>query len=221
MPKLFTYILVAIAVASIAGLLYVSPSSAGHPDAKRDQVISTPVPIDRQRFWAIIEKTTSFEADTADQAAALKRELEKLPAADVVSFEMTFDTIMRESYSWNLWGADYVVHGGASDDSFEYFRVWLISKGQRFFDTVSHDPDALADMIASDSSGPLEFEDFAYVAREVWASKTGREADDMPMVANMIYPDLKPSGELFQENETYLSKRYPKLWKRFGHNPAA
>ena len=103
MPKLFTYILVAIAVASIAGLLYVSPSSAGHPDAKRDQVISTPVPIDRQRFWAIIEKTTSFEADTADQAAALKRELEKLPAADVVSFEMTFDTIMRESYSWNLW----------------------------------------------------------------------------------------------------------------------
>ena len=86
---------------------------------------------------------------------------------------------------------------------------------------MSHDPDALADMIASDSSGPLEFEDFAYVAREVWASKTGREADDMPMVANMIYPDLKPSGELFQENETYLSKRYPKLWKRFGHNPAA
>jgi hypothetical protein len=182
---------------------------------------SNPVPsMDRAKFWAVIERTTSHEADSEDQATALRSELDSLAADQIAAFEATFDELMRESYSWNLWGAAYVVHGGASDDGFEYFRVWLISKGQRVFEAVSKEPDSLADMLAPDSKGPLEFEDFAYVAREAWQAKTGKDFDDMPRVAEMIYPGVEPSGEPFKEDEEYLAKRYPKLWKRFGHNPA-
>lgn len=194
-----------------------SAASSEKPHPKDSSPISL---MDHAQFWAIIERTTSHEADTDDQTSALRSELSKLTADEIASFEATFDEIMRGSYSWNLWGAAYVVHGGASDDGFEYFRVWLISKGQKIFEAVSKDPDILADVLAADSSGPLEYEDFAYVAREAWEAKSGKDLDEMPRVADMIYPGVEPSGDPFKETDEYLAKRYPKLWKRFGHNPA-
>ena len=35
------------------------------------------------------------------------------------------------------------------------------------------DPDSLADILVANVEGVLEFEDFAYVARQVWGEKTG------------------------------------------------
>jgi Protein of unknown function (DUF4240) len=177
-------------------------------------------PMHRDKFWSIIAQTTGAEANTDLQSQLLKLALTKLSPSDIAGFEATFDALMRESYSWDLWGAAFVVHGGASDDSFEYFRVWLISKGQGVFEAVSKNPDSLADMLASDSNGPLEYEHFAYIARDVWVTKTGKMIDDMPTIANMMYPGTKPSGMPFKESEEYLATRYPKLWKRFGRNPA-
>ena len=78
------------------------------------------------------------------------------------------------------------------------------------------DPDSLADILVPNVEGVLEFEDFAYVARQVWGEKTGRPSNQMPNAANMIYPGLEPSGTKFEEDPTYLAKRYPKLWQRFG-----
>jgi Protein of unknown function (DUF4240) len=112
-----------------------------------------------------------------------------------------------------------VVHGGASDDGFEYFRRWLISKGQRVFEKVSANPDSLADILAPKITGVLEFEEFAYVARNVWSEKTGRRSGEMPNAAEMIYLSVEPSGTRFEEDAAYLAKRYPKLWQRFGTRP--
>ena len=56
-----------------------------------------------------------------------------LTPQDVVSFELAFGHEVQRAYTWDLWGAAYVVHGGASDDGFVYFRHWLISKGRRVF----------------------------------------------------------------------------------------
>lgn len=81
------------------------------------------------------------------------------------------------------------------------------------------DPDSLADMLAPKVEGVLEFEEFAYVARQVWGEKTGRPGGDMPDAANMIYPGREPSGTKFDDDAAHLAKRYPKLWRRFGTNP--
>ncbi|MFL6076856.1 MAG: DUF4240 domain-containing protein [Mycobacteriales bacterium] len=35
---------------------------------------------------------------------------------------------MAESYQGDLWGAAYLINGGASDDGFDYFRGWLIAR---------------------------------------------------------------------------------------------
>lgn len=171
------------------------------------------------RFWAVIGTTTAFERDPERQSAALHDTLGKLSVDEIVAYEAAFDRQMTRSYSWDLWGAAYVVHGGASDDGFEYFRCWLISKGQEVFEKVMADPDSLADMLAPKVEGVLEFEEFAYVAREVWGEKTGRPSDEMPNAASMIYPGREPSGTKFDEDAADLAKRYPKLWRRFGTNP--
>jgi hypothetical protein len=177
------------------------------------------MPMPDDRFWALIQPTTAFESDPDRQIEALKSALRKLPLEDVESFEAAFDAQMKRSYSWDLWGAAYVIHGGASDDSFEYFRCWLLSRGRHVFEKILADPDSMADLLPRQVRGPLDFELFAYAARHVWAEKTGRGPNEMPMAANMIYIGADPAGEPFDEDPAHLSKRYPKLWQRFGKNP--
>jgi hypothetical protein len=128
---------------------------------------------------------------------------------------------MKRSYKWDLWGAAYVVHGGASDDGFEYFRRWLISKGRGVFERVVAEPDDLADLLVPEVEGVLEFEEFSYVAGDVWSQRTGKGIDEFYAAAtsDRVLPGAAPQGTPFEEDEAFLSTRYPKLWRRFGETP--
>ena len=192
------------------------PSFAHTGQAQESKRIA---PMSEDRFWALIGTTTAYERDPERQLATLLAGLRKLSVEEIEAYEVAFDGQMKRSYSWDLWGAAYVVHGGASDDGFEYFRCWLISKGRGVFEKVMADPDSLAEILVPNVQGVLEFERFAYVARQVWSEKTGRPRGEMPNAANMVYPNRKPSGTEFAEDTAHLAKRYPKLWRRFGTNP--
>jgi hypothetical protein len=178
-------------------------------------VVVGPGPLTDENFWALIDHSAALEATPEAQLADLRASLNRLSASQIADFERMFNETMRQSYSWDLWGAAYLANGGASDDGFEYFRCWLISKGRTVFHKVVASPDSLADLLAPGSAGDFEFEDFAYVAREAWQAKTGQDWNHMPSIANMAY-DNKPSGAAFSEAPADLAKRYPKLWKRFG-----
>jgi hypothetical protein len=171
------------------------------------------------RFWTIIGQTTQFEADTDAQASALAEALTALPADEIIAFEAAFQRQANRAYTWDLWGAGYVAEGGMSDDGFEYFRRWLISKGRGVYEQVLAKPDDLADLLASDSEGPLEFEEFAYIAGEVWTSKTRQSLDAFHEQVGSTFPSGEPLGEPFEEDPAHLAARYPKLWQRFGDNP--
>jgi Protein of unknown function (DUF4240) len=67
--------------------------------------------------------------------------------SDVQGFEGAFRRKMNRACSWDLWGAAYVVHGGVSDDGFDYFRRWLISQGAAVYAHVLVRPDDLADVL--------------------------------------------------------------------------
>jgi Protein of unknown function (DUF4240) len=178
--------------------------------------------ITEDRFWALIARTTLYEAEPGNQLEALRQALRELTAADVEAFERAFQREQRPAYTWDLWGATYVLHGGASDDGFGYFQRWLISKGRKVFEAAVADPDSLADRLAPDVQGPCEFEEFAYVASEVWREKTGIDPWEDPK-GSFPYtgapPAAEPSGAPFEENDKHLAKRYPKLWARFGASP--
>jgi len=211
----------AVLIVAISGATVTN--SVGHAEAMNasqgtlGQRAEEIKPMSDDRFWALIEPTTAFENNPERQIASLHSALANLPIDEIEGFEVVFREQMTRSYSWDLWGATYVVHGGASDDGFEYFRCWLISKGRRIFEKVLADPDRLADVLAAKVEGVLEFEEFAYVARKVWGEKVGRPGHQMPNVANTIYPG--PSGTKFDDGAADLAKRYPKLWRRFGTKP--
>lgn len=170
-------------------------------------------------FWQIIDATTPHAADPDAQIAALRTRLQTEPADNIVAFEEAFQRQMQRAYTWDLWGAGYVAHGGMSDDGFEYFRRWLISKGQVVYERVLSHPDDLADLLVGNVEGVLEFEDFAYVASDVWRSKTGLSVDAFYELASGAFPGGDPQGTPFEEDDAHLAARYPKLWRRFGNHP--
>jgi Protein of unknown function (DUF4240) len=171
------------------------------------------------RFWALIAETTIHQADSDRQIEALRGTLRELSAAEIEAFERAFERERRRAYTWDLWGAAYVLNGFASDDGFEYFQRWLISKGRKVFDAAVAHPDSLADMLARGAHGPFEFEEFAYVAGRVWAEKTGIDPwrdtkGAFPYTGGP--PASQLSGTPFEKNKSNLAKKYPKLWARFG-----
>jgi len=204
---------IAVATALLVGVV------ARRSLARSKQVAADAV-IDDAVFWSIVEGTLIHEANTDDQSEALFVALSALSTDQVVAFTDAFARQMLKACTWDLWAVDYIAHGGASDDGFEYFRRWLISKGRQAFERVLAQPDDLASILAPDSRGVLEYEEFATVAWDVWAEKTGKSPEDIPMTADtMAAMDAEPRGEPFAEDPAALAARFPKTWARFGQHP--
>lgn len=144
---------------------------------------------------------------------ALLRTLRTLSPDEIQAFAEAFQDQADRAYRWDLWGACYVIHGGASDDGFYYFGSWLIAEGQQPFERALAKPDDLADMIAAGASSSLEIEGILGSAIMLWEEKTG---SDFPPRSG---GPREPEGEPFEEDSRSLAARYPKLWARFGDRP--
>src|SRR5690606_25571550 len=116
------------------------------------------------QFWKMLESTLDDDPD--EQLQRLRDRLMQLAPQEVVSFDEHIHRRLNEAYRHDLWGAAYLINGGASDDGFEYFRLWLIGRGQRVFESALKDPDLLATLVPEDIED-AEFESLLYVAAEV------------------------------------------------------
>jgi Protein of unknown function (DUF4240) len=170
------------------------------------------------RFWAIIDRTAKFADDRERQLEELEAILSALPATDIEAFEGAFNERLAACYTWDLWAAAYIIHGGSSDDAFEYFRHWLISSGRATFEAALAKADDLAELIPEDQEEELEFEEYAYVAGDAWAGLTDGDLDGFAK-GYFQQPGGDPKGTPFEEDDDHLAKRFPKLWTRFGENP--
>jgi hypothetical protein len=171
-----------------------------------------------EKFWPIIARAAGSAHDPDAQVNELRAALLEHTLEEIISFEITFRSLLNNAYTWDLWGAAYVIHGGCSDDGFEYFRRWLVSRGQRVYDDALADPESLAHLDAHPGpDGVWEFEEIYYVTLEVFKQKGGegdvRDYSETEAGLN----GLGPSGEPFAEDD--LARRYPKLWQRFGAEP--
>jgi hypothetical protein len=141
-----------------------------------------------------------------------------------MEFDRIFGEVVNRAYDWNLWGAAYLIEGGCSDDGFEYFRRWLISMGREVYEAALRDPESLADVagqpgIEFDDLG-TEFEEFGYVAYEVYEEKTGRELVDDIQPLSSPGPSARsrePAGYGWDfDDEDEVRRRFPKLMAKFG-----
>jgi hypothetical protein len=174
-----------------------------------------------EKFWSIIERVAKLDQGPDSQLRALRTALHELPLEDIISFEVAFRRYLNMAYTWDLWGAAYVIHGGCSDDGFEYFRRWLVSRGRDVYEDALADPDSLAQLSAqAGPDGLWEFEEIYYVADQVFEEKGGEgDVRDYSEPEAGFLDGAEPSGQPFVGDEDHLAIRYPKLWRRFGAEP--
>jgi hypothetical protein len=180
--------------------------------------------VEKKEFWSLIEKSREFD----EQAEWLTEALAEKGLEEVLDFEFLFQKLMNDSYKSRLWGAAYVLMGGCSDDTFDYFRGWLIGQGEEIFNNVMKDPEFLAEYINEDNlddEGFPQIEELLSVGLDAYTLiKTGdTEWDDEiydELLEALGKKGLKPASEIeFDWEEDDLEDFFPVLWERFGEEP--
>ena len=134
-------------------------------------------PYDEDSYWRIIAKSLETTSKQLGQSQFLIREIEKLPLADIVGFRLRTDKLLFDTHNPEMWCAAYIINGGCSDDGFEYFKNWVISRGKDVFNRAMENPDSLADIVDKNIEF-YEFEEFWFVALDAFEGKTGLDLYD-------------------------------------------
>ena len=113
-----------------------------------------------------------------------------------------------ELNQWRLWAAGYVIAAGMSDDSFHYFRSWIIGKGRDTFEVAMKNPDELGPFV---DNNEVDNELLEYVAVNTLEQR-GVEED--PRDRSDRRADDQPTGEPFAEDTAAAA--FPKLAALFG-----
>jgi Protein of unknown function (DUF4240) len=165
---------------------------------------------EEEGFWGLVTDTREAAGDdTGRQSELLEERLSSLPPDQIVDFQRTRERLDRRAYTWDIWGAAYVIEDGCSDDCFRDFRAYLISLGPGPYEAALRDPDSLAPVVQDAEEGDWENADD--VAPDAYESATG---DDFPGDSSDLSGD--PRGEPWDdEQQETLVQRYPMLAERF------
>ena len=161
-------------------------------------------------FWQLIDDAREAAgADTERMHELLKERLTRMSPNAILGFARTRQQLDRRAYTWNLWGAAYVIKDGCSDDCFRDFRGYLISLGHSTYERALRDPDSLASVVQDAETGNWENAD--NVAPDAYSSATG---NDYPLDESDL--SGRPRGRPFNENDIgALVQRFPRLAARF------
>jgi len=179
-----------------------------------------------KQFWEIISQMHHIE----EPYDWVINELSRKTETEIAQFEIQFEKVFMKAYTSNLWGAAYIIMGGCSDDSFEYFRGWLIGQGEEVYNKAVKDPDYLAEYILpiyeQDELVP-ELEEMldlglqAYTVKKTgdieWNDKIWNDFNNIVEGLGYHYPKVDIEFDWKDVND--LKDCFPKLWKRFGENP--
>lgn len=103
--------------------------------------------MDTAYFWKIMDyafSTARFDNKLKEQA--ILDQLIKLTPDQIQEFEIIFQQMNLKANTWNNMAAHTIIEGGSSDDTFFYFRCWLISLGKYHFDETLKNPDHLSEI---------------------------------------------------------------------------
>lgn len=176
--------------------------------------------MNEEQFWAIVQKAVDEAGDDEDEyLEVVMHELSKLSLKEMVGFRLRTDKLLYDSYTSEMWCAGYLMNGGCSDDGFEYFRLWVISRGRKVYEAALANPDNLIDYIAEDAEVDFfEFELFWYAA--IYAFEEATEADlydyiddDNFTTREGNYPNFEFNWD--EEDPESMKKLCPRLFERF------
>jgi hypothetical protein len=163
--------------------------------------------MDLNQFWDIIAKACQSEPHCVDEwANELEAALTHFEPEEIIEWNQLFDQLAARAYTVDLWGAAYLINGGASDDGFYYFRCWLIGMGRAVYEAAVANPDNLADVVNAQLIAEAEI--YA-AAHQAWMSVAGKSDTD-------TYPARNERAELRGEdwdfdNDEEVRRHLPRL----------
>lgn len=173
--------------------------------------------MEKATFWEIIEKSLSVPEE--DQENEIQKRLSEFSLDDIVHFEIIMRELLFEIDDYKTIAVLKIITKYVSDDSYLYFRCWLISKGQKVFNTILQQPDDLAEIV--DASTFPDFENLLYVADDAYRLKTGVDEEDENLPRNIAldkgldYDFAAPPTKGTDFRNEDLPQLYPKLWSIF------
>jgi hypothetical protein len=160
-----------------------------------------------ERFWSVIDQARAGGSASASPER-LSEILNRLSDDEILHFGHMFCEKICDLNKWRLWAAGYVIAGGMSDDSFHYFRSWIVGKGKNAFEMAMTDPDELGPLV---DNNEVDNELLEYVAVNILGQR-GVEED--PRDRSDRRADGEPTGEPFEEDT--VAAAFPKLAALFG-----
>ncbi|TGE21657.1 DUF4240 domain-containing protein [Hymenobacter aquaticus] len=170
-------------------------------------------------FWQLIAASRAAAAgNQTAQADFLSEQLATLEPAQIIEFECRLRENLREADDYGILAALKIMDGYVSDDSYLYFRAWLVGQGEAVFRSALQQADSLAQVA---QEGYQEFENLLYVATEAFGRRTGRPAEDESFPRSVAAErgldyDLGSETKGTDWREEQLPKLLPRLWKKFG-----
>jgi len=180
------------------------------------QIDKTSKMMDEDQFWSLIDNSLIKTKSQIEQQNYLINELQKLSPLEIIGFRLRTDKLLYDTYNSRMWCAGYIMNGGCSDDSFEYFRCWIISRGKETYYKSKDNPDYLVREINDDLEF-YDFESFWYVALDAFKKKTKKDLYDFIDYENFktregFYPDFE--FDWSDENPESMEILCPNLYKR-------
>ena len=172
--------------------------------------------LSEEQFWTILEDS--------DRGKNLESELDKLTEDEIFGYTYWWNHFHRQSYNQALWAVAYVVMGGCSDDGFDYFRYWLLSRGKTVYIDAIQDADSLCDEFdkLSEDEYP-EWEEISYVPHEVFEKKFNKDFYDAEYDAQEAIdfeetplPEMK--FEWGEDDESSIRNVCPKTFDKWWGN---
>ncbi|PGK52383.1 molybdenum metabolism regulator [Priestia megaterium] len=180
----------------------------------------------REEFWTFIERMAANE-DPIEWAIATLANHED---SDIINFQLHVEQLLQEAFNSDVWGAAYVILGGASEDAFEHFRAWLIFQGENVFYETLRNPEYLATYIPpyyEEEGLEPEYEEILGISIDAYLLKYTGKSEWNEEVSHRYQELLKEKEdgqrtveiEFHWENEEELLQHFPKLTERFATNP--
>ncbi|NLU78932.1 DUF4240 domain-containing protein [Micromonospora sp. HNM0581] len=169
--------------------------------------------------WQLIDRARAGGGDPDAVAARAVTLLAARDPEEIIGYADHQRRVLAASHRVDLWGAAYLVNGGASDDGFASFRGWLMTRGREVFARAVADPDSLAELpqvrSASLSGEEFECEDMLAVPWDAYREATATDLPgERPAAAQ---PDLDDFWDFDDEEEA--RRRLPRLATLFVEPP--
>ena len=165
----------------------------------------------REDFWNYIKDARiKYKNNDSKVIDYLTEKLKEKTLEEIFSFGIVLDEVMLESYKEKLWCASYILNGETTEESFDFFRLWLISKGEEFFNDVMKNHDSIIKYIDNNEDDGYvddfyENEDFFFIAIDAYRQKNNLEKFEESFEKYLDEFDAD------KERIGYVDEDYPKL----------